>query len=155
MKTLLLSTSACLHSRDGSMDLVFMYLVTCVLHMFYSLQVWKGMAITLPILLMELLKNLEDVSKTPVDLQSTAPIKDINKSSKSNLKQKGKNFTQDEDRLLVAAWLNVSTDLLKGQIKVEAHFGEGPTYSLRITEDILQNVVRDHCCIVGVLSKMQ
>ena len=45
--------------------------------------------------------------------------------------------------------------LLKGQIKLEAHFGEGSSYSLRITEESLQNVARDHCCIVGVLSKMQ
>jgi hypothetical protein len=55
-------------------------------------------------------ETFEDVSKTPVELQSTALIKDMNKSSKSNLNQKGKNFTEEEDKLLVAAWLNVSTD---------------------------------------------
>jgi hypothetical protein len=67
-------------------------------------------------------ETFEDVSKTPVELEPTAQIKDIKTSSKSNQKQKGKNFTEDEDRLLVAAWLNVSTDPIQGTNQTRGTF---------------------------------
>jgi hypothetical protein len=67
-------------------------------------------------------ETFEDLSETPDELQSMSPIKDINKSSKSNLKQKGKNFTEEEDRLLVAAWLNVSTDPTQGTNQTRGTF---------------------------------
>ena len=67
-------------------------------------------------------ETCEDVSETPVELQPTAQIKDIQTSSKSNQKQKGKNFTEDEDRLLVAAWLNVSTDPIQGTNQTRGTF---------------------------------
>ena len=35
-------------------------------------------------------------------------------SSQPSRKQKGKNFTEDEDRLLCSAWLNVGTDPITG-----------------------------------------
>jgi hypothetical protein len=43
-----------------------------------------------------------------------SPIMDNAPSSKLKQKHQGKNFNEDEDRLLVAAWLNVSTDATQG-----------------------------------------
>lgn len=48
------------------------------------------------------------------EIQQTLPINDSNPSSKANQKHKGKNFTEDEDRLLISAWLNVSMDSTQG-----------------------------------------
>jgi hypothetical protein len=67
-------------------------------------------------------ETFEDVSETPDELQFMSLIKDINKSSKSNLKQKGKKFTEEEDRLLVAAWLNISTDPTQGTNQTRGTF---------------------------------
>lgn len=59
-------------------------------------------------------ENYEDILDTPTEFQQTPPIKDNNPSSKATRKQKGENFTEEEDRLLVSAWLNVSTDATQG-----------------------------------------
>jgi hypothetical protein len=116
-------------------------------------------------------ENLKDVSETPVDLQSTTPIKDINKSSKSNLKQKGKNFTEDEDRLLVAAWLNVSTDPTQGTNQTRGtfwrrvylffednrgHFAERSEGSLLHHWSSIQDAVSKFCgCINSIETRNQ
>lgn len=42
--------------------------------------------------------------------------------SQPNQKHKGKNFNEDEDRLLVAAWLNISTDGIHGTNQTKAAF---------------------------------
>ncbi|PUZ62037.1 hypothetical protein GQ55_4G326600 [Panicum hallii var. hallii] len=62
-------------------------------------------------------ENYEDILDTPTEFRQTPPIKDNNPSSKATRKQKGKNFTEEEDRLLVSAWLNVSTDATQGTNK--------------------------------------
>jgi hypothetical protein len=59
-------------------------------------------------------ENYEDILDTPTEFQQTPPIKDNNQSSKATRKQKRKNFTEEEDRLIVSAWLNVSTDATQG-----------------------------------------
>lgn len=46
---------------------------------------------------------VEDNITVLAEFQQTPP------SSKPTQKQKGKNFCEDEDRLLVSAWLNAST----------------------------------------------
>jgi len=47
-------------------------------------------------------------------MSQQSPVIDNTPSSRPNQKQKGKNFTEEEDRLIVAAWLNVSTDATHG-----------------------------------------
>ena len=61
-----------------------------------------------PILLTEGLyeDTVEDNSAVLAGFQQTPP------SLKPTQKHKGKNFYEDEDRLLVSTWLNVSTENL-------------------------------------------
>ncbi|TVU51629.1 hypothetical protein EJB05_03069, partial [Eragrostis curvula] len=60
----------------------------------------------------DLLLNDDDYDGLSQDFEARAsephpsPIMENTPSSKTNQKQKGKNFTKDEDRLLVSAWLN-------------------------------------------------
>ncbi|KAK3147245.1 hypothetical protein QOZ80_3BG0279970 [Eleusine coracana subsp. coracana] len=50
------------------------------------------------------------------------PIMESTPSSKPNQKPKGKNFNVDEDRLLVSAWLNISTDSKQGTNQTKGTF---------------------------------
>jgi hypothetical protein len=67
-------------------------------------------------------ENFEELSETPTELPCIVPIKDSNTFLKSNQKQKGKNFSEEEDRALVAAWLNVSTDPTQGTNQTRGTF---------------------------------
>ncbi|PAN42629.1 hypothetical protein PAHAL_8G153300 [Panicum hallii] len=58
--------------------------------------------------------GFEDYGTIPIESQQSPPENEINLTSKAPQKQKGKNFSVDEDRLLVSAWLNVSTDPTQG-----------------------------------------
>jgi hypothetical protein len=68
------------------------------------------------------LENFEDVSETPNELQHIVPTNDSNTFSKSNQKHKGKNFSEEEDRVLVATWLNVSMDPTQGTNQTRGTF---------------------------------
>ncbi|XP_020397027.1 uncharacterized protein [Zea mays] len=75
--------------------------------------------------------TFEDIPETPIELQHTPSIelqqtppvvRDLNMSSKQNHKAKGKKFSEDEDRLLVSAWLNVSTNPTQGTNQTRGTF---------------------------------
>jgi hypothetical protein len=56
---------------------------------------------------------LENLGAIP-DISQQSPIMDNAPSSKPKHKHTGKNFNEDEDRLLATAWLNVSTAATQG-----------------------------------------
>lgn len=67
------------------------------------------------------LENFEDVSETPNELQHIVPTNDSNTFSKSNQKHKGKTLVRKKT-VLVAAWLNVSTDPTQGTNQTRGTF---------------------------------
>ncbi len=121
--------------------------------------------------LMNEVETYEDIYNTPIELQQTPPIVDSTPSYKTTHKQKGKNFSDDEDRLLVSAWLNVSTDSTQGTNQTRATFwkrillfyegnkgafGERTENSLLHRWTVIQDAVSKFCgCISSIESRNQ
>jgi hypothetical protein len=67
-------------------------------------------------------ESFADACNTQYEWQQSPPIEISSQTSKQNQKQKGKNFNDDKDRLLIGARLNISMDPTQGTNQTKATF---------------------------------